>query len=192
MANWDVPLADVVVTDDDLAAVTQVYRSGWLSLGPETEAFERAFAGFTGAGHAVGLSNGTAALHLACLAAGLGPGDEVVVPSMTFVATVNAVVYTGAEPVFVDCDVESGNMAPELLDAALTQLRAEGARVAAVVPVDFLGRCADYTRLIPVCERHGVSVVSDAAESLGSSHSGRPAGALGATAAFSVKGNKIN
>lgn len=187
-----IPLSSPDVGSREVDLATRAIRSGWVApLGPLIDAFEAAIATRCERRYAVALSSGTAALHLSLLEAGAGPGAVVVVPTLTFVATVNAVVYTGAEPVFVDCDVESGNMAPELLDAALTQLRAEGARVAAVVPVDFLGRCADYTRLIPVCERHGVSVVSDAAESLGSSHAGRPAGSFGATAALSFNGNKI-
>src|SRR5437764_1681096 len=102
MADLRVPLADVVVPEEDIAAVADVYRSGWLSMGPQTEALEREFASYVGTRHAIALANGTAALHLICAAAGLGPGDEVVVPSMTFVATVNAIAYTGATPVFAD------------------------------------------------------------------------------------------
>src|SRR6188472_1565113 len=102
MPDWKVPLADVRVPDADIDAVVASYRSGWLSMGPETERLESAFAEYTGAGQAIAVANGTAALHLACLAAGLGPGDEVIVPSLTFVATVNAVAYTGASPVFAD------------------------------------------------------------------------------------------
>ena len=100
--DWQVPLADVVVPEDDIAVVADVYRSGWLSMGPRTAEFERALAEYTGARHALAVANGTAALHLICLAAGLGPGDEVIVPSLTFVATVNAIAYTGATPRFVD------------------------------------------------------------------------------------------
>ena len=102
MPGWKVPLADVSVPEDDIAIVADVYRSGWLSMGPRTEEFERALADYTGAAHALAVANGTAALHLICLAAGLGPGDEVIVPSLTFVASVNAIAYTGATPVFVD------------------------------------------------------------------------------------------
>ena len=93
MPAWKVPLADVIVTDDDLAAVTETYRSGWLSMGPRTERFEADFAAYTGARHAFAVTNGTAALHLACMAAGIGPGDEVICPSMTFVASANALRY---------------------------------------------------------------------------------------------------
>src|SRR6059058_5431776 len=93
--TWRVPLADVVIADEDLEAVLDTYRSGWLSMGPRTEELEAAFARYTGARHALAVANGTAALHLVALAAGLGPGDEVIVPSLTFVATVNAIRYTG-------------------------------------------------------------------------------------------------
>ena len=102
MPDWQVPLADVVVPEEDIAVVADVYRSGWLSMGPRTAEFERALAEYTGARHAFAVSNGTTALHLICLAAELGPGDEVIVPSLTFVATVNAIAYTGATPRFVD------------------------------------------------------------------------------------------
>ena len=102
MRHWQVPLADVTIDDADLEAVVSTYRSGWLSMGPRIEEFEATFAEYLGVRHAIAVSSGTAALHLMCLASGLGPGDEVVVPSMTFVATVNAVRYTGATPVFAD------------------------------------------------------------------------------------------
>jgi dTDP-4-amino-4,6-dideoxygalactose transaminase len=172
--------------------VVQAVRSGWIApLGPMVDAFEQAIAERCGRGHAVALSSGTAALHLALLKAGAGPGKVVIVPTMTFAATANAVVYTGAEPFFVDCEEGTGNLDPELLERALKQLDADGSTVAAVVPVDLQGRCADYTRLLPICESFGVPVVSDAAESLGSSHAGRPAGSFGVTAALSFNGNKI-
>src|SRR3954463_14909706 len=100
--SWQVPLADVVIAEEDLAAVVDTYRSGWLSMGPRTEELEAAVAAYTRARPALAVANGTAALHLACLAAGLGPGDEVVVPSLTFVATVNAIASPGATPVFAE------------------------------------------------------------------------------------------
>jgi dTDP-4-amino-4,6-dideoxygalactose transaminase len=172
--------------------VVEAVRSGWIApLGPMVDAFEHAIAQRCGRRHAVALSSGTAALHLALVEAGAGAGTVVIVPTMTFAATANAVVYTGAEPFFVDCEADTGNLDPELLERALKQLDADGATVAAVVPVDLLGRCADYTRLLPVCESFGVPVISDAAESLGSAHAGRPAGSFGVTAALSFNGNKI-
>jgi dTDP-4-amino-4,6-dideoxygalactose transaminase len=153
--------------------------------------FERRIAERCGRDHAVALSSGTAALHLGLLELGARPGTVVVVPTMTFAATANAVVYTGATPVFVDCEASTGNLDPELLEHALAELVREGATVAAVVPVDLLGRCADYTALLPICERFGVPVIADAAESLGASHAGRPAGSFGRIAVLSFNGNKI-
>jgi dTDP-4-amino-4,6-dideoxygalactose transaminase len=172
--------------------VLEAIRSGWVApLGPMVDAFEQAVAERCGRRHAVALSSGTAALHLALLEAGAGPGTVVVVPTLTFAATANAVVYTGAEPFFVDCDEETGNLDPDLLAQALAQLRAEGRTVAAVVPVDLLGRCADYPALDAICAAFGVPVVADAAESLGSTRAGRPAGSFGGTAALSFNGNKV-
>jgi dTDP-4-amino-4,6-dideoxygalactose transaminase len=172
--------------------VGEAIRSGWIApLGPMVDAFEERIAARCGRRYAVALSSGTAALHLALLQVGAGPGTVVIVPTLTFAATANAVVYTGAEPVFVDCDPVSGNLDPELLEEVLTSLQREGVRVAAVLPVDLLGRCADYTRLTPVCERFGVPIISDAAESLGAGHASRPAGSFGVMAAVSFNGNKI-
>ena len=188
--------ARILLSSPDVGAreeqlVVDAVRSGWIApLGPMVDEFEARMAERCGRRHAVALSSGTAALHLALLEAGARPGTVVVVPTMTFAATANAVVYTGAEPFFVDCD-DSGNLDPDLLEQALAELRAEGATVAAVVPVDLLGRCADYTRIVPLCERFGVPVLSDAAESLGASHAGRPAGSFGVMAALSFNGNKI-
>ncbi len=172
--------------------VGEAIRSGWVApLGPMVDAFEERIAARCGRRHAVALSSGTAALHLALLQVGARPGTAVVVPTLTFAATANAAVYTGAEPVFVDCDPESGTLDPDLLEEALSTLRADGVPVAAVVPVDLLGRCADYTRLAPVCARFGVPLISDAAEGLGAAHASRPAGSFGLMAALSFNGNKI-
>lgn len=167
-------------------------RSGWIApVGPEVTAFERDIAERAGCAHAVAVSSGTAALHLALLALGVRPGQVVVVPTMTFVASANAVVYTGAEPVFVDSEPNTGNIDPALLAALLETLRAEGRSVAAVMAVDLFGACADYTRLLPVCDAAGVPLLEDAAESLGAAHGGRPAGSFGRAGVFSFNGNKI-
>ncbi|SDY75649.1 dTDP-4-amino-4,6-dideoxygalactose transaminase [Modestobacter sp. DSM 44400] len=180
---------DVGPREEEL--VVQAIRSGWIApLGPMVDEFEARMAERCGRAHAVALSSGTAALHLGLLELGAGPGTVVVVPTMTFAATANAVVYTGAEPVFVDCD-DTGNLDPALLEQALTELYAEGRRTAAVVPVDILGRCADHTAISAVATAFGVPVLEDAAESLGSWHGGRPAGAFGEIAALSFNGNKI-
>src|SRR6516162_6028265 len=118
MTAWRVPLSDLEVTDGDLAAVVDTYRSGWLTMGPETERLEETFAQYVGAAHSIAVTNGTAALHLTCAATGLGPGDEVIVPSLTFVATINAIAYTGARPVFADiCALDRPWLAVEACEA---------------------------------------------------------------------------
>lgn len=167
--------------------VAEALRSGWVApAGPDLDAFERELASRAGVPHAVALSSGTAALHLALLALGAGPGTAVIVPTLTFAATANAAVYTGAEPVFVDCDPTTGNLDPTLLGEAL---RAHD--VSAVVPVDLFGRCADYDEILPIADRYGAPVLEDAAEALGATYGDRPAGSFGAAAVFSFNGNKI-
>lgn len=167
-------------------------RSGWVApVGPDLEAFESEVAARVGTRGAVAVSSGTAALHLALLGVGVEPGDAVVVPTLTFVATANAVRYTGARPVFIDCDARTGNLDVPLLAELLPRLRARGERVGAVVPVDMFGSCADYTALLPICREAGVPVVEDAAEALGAAHSGRAAGSFGRVGALSFNGNKI-
>ncbi len=121
MAQWHVPLADVVVPEDDIAAVVDVYRSGWLSMGPQTEELEAQLAAYTGARHALAVANCTVGLHLMCVVAGFGPGDEVIVPSLTFVASVNAIRYTGATPVFADIEgLDAPWLSAEAAEAAVT------------------------------------------------------------------------
>lgn len=197
MASEPTPVERVLLSPPDVGAreeelVVQAIRSGWIApLGPMVDEFEARMAERCGRAHAVALSSGTAALHLGLLELGARPGTVVVVPTMTFAATANAVVYTGAEPVFVDCDRSTGNLDPVLLEHALKTLERDGARVAAVVPVDLLGRCAPYMELLPICERFGVPVLADAAEALGSTYDGRPAGSFGAVSALSFNGNKI-
>lgn len=159
--------------------------------GPELGAFEREVAARVGAGYALGLSSGTAALHLALLAVGAGPGSVVVVPTLTFAATANAVTYTGAEPVFVDCEAATGNLDVDLLSDLLGRLADAGRRVAAVLAVDINGRCADYDRLLPLCAATGVPVVEDAAQALGSTYRGRCAGTFGRVGIYSFSHNKI-
>ncbi|GAA4587659.1 dTDP-4-amino-4,6-dideoxygalactose transaminase [Actinoplanes octamycinicus] len=180
------------VGDLEQEFVLAALRSGWVApVGPDLDAFEREIAERVGVPHAVGLSSGTAALHLALLGLGAGPGDVVVVPTLTFVATANAVVYTGATPVFADCDPVTGNLDPDLLAELLAELTAAGTPVRAVLTVDLYGCCADYERLLPICERYGVPLVEDAAEALGATCRGRAAGSFGRAAALSFNGNKI-
>jgi dTDP-4-amino-4,6-dideoxygalactose transaminase len=171
----------------DHEAVERAFRGGWIApLGPEVDAFEEELAAATGRSHGAALASGTAALHLALLLAGVGDGDKVLVSTLTFSATVNAIRYVGAEPVFIDSDMHSWNMDPDLLEVALAS-----DRYAACIPVDIYGQCADYSRIEPLCAAHGVPLIADAAESLGATHRGRPAGSFGAMATLSFNGNKI-
>lgn len=172
--------------------VVAAMRGGWIApIGPEVDAFERELAERVGVAHGVALSSGTAGLHLGLLTLGVGPGDIVVTSTMTFAATANAIVYTGAEPYFIDSDPATGNMSTELLVAALDRLRAEGERVAAIMPVDLLGKAADYTAIEVVAARYDLPVLADAAESLGARHHGRAAGSFGRASVVSFNGNKV-
>jgi dTDP-4-amino-4,6-dideoxygalactose transaminase len=185
MPEVRVPLADVVVPEDDIEAVAEVYRSGWLSMGPQTEALERAFAGYTGARHALAVANGTAALHLICAAAGLGPGDEVVVPSMTFVATVNAVAYTGATPVFADVvSTTEPWLDPDAVAAAI------GGRTKAIMTMAYGGHPGQTPALAALAAERGLLLLEDAAHAAGSWVAGRHLGTLGLAGAFSFFSNK--
>ena len=180
------------VTELEEQSIISAIRSGWIApLGPDVDAFERELADRLGVGHGVALSSGTAALHLGLLTLGVKPGDVVVTSTMTFAATTNAIVYTGAEPYFVDADPQTGNMDPALLREALTTLRDAGEHIGAIVPVDLLGKAVDYTAILAIAEEFGVPVLSDAAESLGASHAGRAAGSFGRASAVSFNGNKI-
>ena len=173
---------------DDQAAIQRAVESGWIApLGPEVDALEAELAAVTARRHGVALSSGTAALHLGLLALGVGPGDRVLVSSLTFAATANAIRYTGADPVFVDSDRETWNMDPDLLGEALDNDR----RFAACVPVDIYGQCADYDRIEALCAEHEVPLIEDAAEALGATYRGRKAGSFGVMATLSFNGNKI-
>ncbi|WP_219722010.1 DegT/DnrJ/EryC1/StrS family aminotransferase [Microbacterium aurantiacum] len=181
---------DVTQLEED--AVVAAMRSGWIApLGPDVDAFERELAERVGVAEGVALSSGTAALHLGLITLGVQPGDIVVTSTMTFAATTNAIMYTGAEPYFVDADASTGNMNPTLLRAALERLRADGERVGAIVPVDLLGKAVDYTEILAIAGEFGVPVLADAAESLGASHGGKAAGSFGRASIVSFNGNKI-
>lgn len=188
----------VLMSPPDVGQVEEEYvlramRSGWVApTGPDVTAFENEIAERVGVGHAVALSSGTAALHLAMLGLGVQPGDVVIVPTMTFVASANAVVYTGAEPCFVDVSREDGNLDPDTLRDAITELQSKGHRVAAVMSVDLFGACANNTSISKVCADAGVPLIEDAAEALGATdESGQAAGSFGSVAALSFNGNKI-
>jgi FlaA1/EpsC-like NDP-sugar epimerase/dTDP-4-amino-4,6-dideoxygalactose transaminase/lipopolysaccharide/colanic/teichoic acid biosynthesis glycosyltransferase len=173
-------------------ALLAAVESGWVApAGPDLDAFEAELSERCGVPHAVALSSGTAALHLALLQVGVGPGDDVLVPTATFAATANAVIYCGARPCFIDTDPVTWQMSPALLAAELDERRRRGALPAAVVTVDLYGACADYDAILNVCAEHGVPVVEDAAEALGATFGRRPAGSFGAAGVLSFNGNKI-
>ena len=172
--------------------VLAAMRSGWVApAGPDLDAFEAEVAERVGVAHAVGLSSGTAALHLALVSWGVRPGDVVPVSTFTFAATVNAIRYVGAEPFFVDCCEETGNMSPALLRNALETLAFAGRNVPAIVPVDMLGKAVDYTAISEIARAFNVRLLCDAAESFGASWKGQPVGSFGDASAISFNGNKI-
>ncbi len=176
---YDVNLAHAEVADDIIAAIARVVASGWYVLGPETESFEAAFASYCGAEHAVGVGNGLDALRLSLTALGIGPGDEVIVPAQTFIATWLAVSATGARPVAADVTEADGLLDPAAVAAAITP------RTAAIVPVHLFGRVADMDAIGALASRHGLAVVEDAAQAHGAMRGGRRAGVFGTAAAFS-------
>lgn len=175
----------------EVDAVTRAVESGWVApLGPEVEGFERDVAGYVGSSHAVALSSGTAALHLALKSVGVGAGDVVITSSMTFVATANAVSYLGATPVFVDSELD-GTPSVSAIESAVGWAADEDIRVGAIVPVDIYGRAANYSEIIPLAAKFGIPVVADAAEALGATHAGVPVGSFGEASVLSFNGNKI-
>ena len=167
------------IDDADVEAVVAALRSAWLTTGPAVERFEAALCHHTGAAHAVAVSNGTAALHAAMAALGVGPGDEVIVPAMTFAATANAVVYCGGTPVFADVEPDT-----LLLDPADAVQRITS-RTRGIVAVDYAGQPADYPALRAVADRHGLFLAADACHALGGSLKGRPVGSLADVSTFS-------
>lgn len=180
------------LTGRELERVRAALDSNWVApAGPELEAFEAEVAERTGVAHAAALSSGTAALHLAIKLLGVGPGDEVLCPTLTFAATANAIVYEGAVPVFLDVDRATWNLDPALLAEELERAEGRGELPKAVIAVDLYGQSADYEAIESLCERHGVAVIEDAAEALGATYRGRPVGGFGTFGVFSFNGNKI-
>jgi perosamine synthetase len=179
------------VAEPDLGPLEEQYlldafRSGWISsIGPYIERFEKAFASFCGVGYGVAVSNGTVAIHLALLAVGVRPGDEVIVPALTFVATASAVKYIGAVPVFVESEPEIGTLDPRAVE------RAVSLKTKAIIPVHLYGHPADMDPIIEIARRHGLAVIEDAAEAHGAKYKGRMVGSIGSCSTFSFYGNKI-
>jgi pyridoxal phosphate-dependent aminotransferase EpsN len=172
----------------ELELLTDAVESNWIApLGPHVDAFEQELGEIVDVPNVLALSSGTGAIHLALIVLGIGAGDEVVCSSLTFSASANPIHYVGATPVFVDVSPDTWTIDPELLDHAL----AERPKVRAVVAVDLYGQCCDYDALNEVCERRGVVLLQDAAESLGAFYGEKPAGGQGVVAAFSFNGNKV-
>jgi pyridoxal phosphate-dependent aminotransferase EpsN len=168
------------------------FDSNWIApLGPHVDAFEREFAAKVGASHAVALSSGTAALHLALRVAGVKPGDTVLTSTLTFVATANAISYVGAAPVFIDCNSATWNMDPQLLEDELRWCASRGRLPKAVLVVDICGQAADWDPIAEVCRKYDVLTIEDSAEALGATYRGRSAGTLADIGCYSFNGNKI-
>jgi dTDP-4-amino-4,6-dideoxygalactose transaminase len=187
MSDWRVPLTEISIPEQDVQAVLECLESGWLTMGPRTKAFEDALAEYVGTPHAITVSSGTAALHLACLAAGIGAGDEVIVPAFTFVASASAARYVGAEPVL--CDVRSPhdfNIDPADVARRITP------RTRAVVAVHFCGYPADVSALRALCDEHGLVLIEDCAQAIGArlDDSGRQVGTVGELGTFSFFSKK--
>ena len=183
--EWRIPLADIDFGPEEEQAVLEVVRSRWLTMGAVTQAFEGEFADYVHAKHAIAVTNATAALHLACVAAGLLPGDEVIVPSLTFVATANAVRYAGARPVFADIESETDlNLSVRSIEACLT------ARTRAILVVHYGGYACDLPAILALAREHNLVVIEDAAHAVGSRLEGRMLGTWGAIGCFSFFSNK--
>jgi dTDP-4-amino-4,6-dideoxygalactose transaminase len=180
-----VPFARPKFYGGEAEALAAVIASGWVSQGPRVQAFEAAFAARVGAAHAVATTNCTSALHLALYGSGVGPGDEVIVPSLSFIATANAVWYCGATPVFADVDARTYNLDPVAAERAITS------RTKAIMPVHQVGLPADVDAFRDLCDRHGLALVEDAACAIGATYKGRPVGGLGSPACFSLHPRKV-
>jgi perosamine synthetase len=174
-----IPYSRQSIDEDDIHAVVEVLRSDWLTTGPMVEKFEQAVADFVGAKYAVAVSSGTAALHCAMYAAGIGPGDEVILPPMTFVATANAVVFQGGTPVFADVDPDTLLINPAEVEKKITP------RTKAIIAVDYAGQPCDYDALRAIADRYHLILIADACHSLGAEYKGRKVGTLADLTVFS-------
>jgi dTDP-4-amino-4,6-dideoxygalactose transaminase len=183
--NWRIPLSDIDFGPEEERAVLDVVHSRWLTMGAVTGQFEQEFAGALRVRHALAVNSATAALHLSCIVAGLGPGDEVILPSLTFVATANAVRYIGATPVFADVEGQQAlNISPRSIEACLTP------RTKAILVMHYGGYPCDMPAILRLAREHGLVVIEDAAHAVGASLDGRMLGAWGAIGCFSFFSNK--
>lgn len=183
--EWKVPLSDIDLGEEEVEAVSKVLRSKWLSMGPVTEQFEAEFAKCLGAKHAFAVSNGTAALHIACRVLGIVPGDEVIVPSLTFVATANAVLYVGAKPVFADItSLNDFNISPEDISKKITS------KTKGIIVVHYGGYSCDMDAIMRIAKRNSLKVIEDAAHAPGAEYQGKKLGTIGDIGCFSFFANK--
>ncbi|HEY6071919.1 MAG TPA: DegT/DnrJ/EryC1/StrS family aminotransferase, partial [Anaerolineales bacterium] len=183
--DWRVPLADIDFDEEEAQAAADVVRSRWLSMGAVTQQFEEEFAAFIGSKYTLAVTNATAALHLACLSAGLGPGDEVIVPSLTFVATANAIRYTGAVPVFADVEsLDWLTISPASIEACIT------GKTRAIMVMHYAGFACNMPAIMEIARRHGLVVLEDSAHAIGSRLEGRGLGTWGAVGCYSFFSNK--
>lgn len=173
-----------LIEEDDMRAVREVMESGWITTGPRAAEFEQQFARYIGARHAIAVNSGTSALHVALDAIGAGEGDEVIVPTLTFAATAEAVIYCKARPVLVDCDPETFNIDPVQVDRAIT------ANTRAILPVHFAGHPCDMDPLLRTARARGLKVIEDAAHALPTYYRGRMIGAMGDLTCFSFYATK--
>lgn len=174
-----IPYGRHSIDDDDIAAVVEVLKSDWLTTGPKVEEFEKSLAEFCGAKYAVALCNGTAALHAAMYAAGVGPGDEVIVSTMSFIASANCIVFQGAIPVFADVRDEDLLIDPNEIEQKITP------KTKAIIAVDYAGLPCDYDRLSVIAKRHRITLIADACHALGGAYKRRPVGSLADMSTFS-------
>ena len=177
------PYALPLIGEEEIAEVVDTLRSGWITTGPKTKRFEDAFAAYVGAPHAIAVASNTAGMFLSLVAEGIGPGDEVIVPSLTFCSTANVVIHVGARPVLVDCG-EDFNLDPEAVSRAMTP------RTKAIVPVHYAGQPCDMDEILTIAARHGVPVLEDAAHAVGVRYRGRKIGSIGRTTTFSFYATK--
>ncbi len=182
----DLPMSEPDITEDDIAAVVDVLKSKRWSLGPVLEAFEDAFARYTGTKYAVGVSSGTTGLHAAVATAGIGPSDQVVTSAFSFVASSNCILYENADPVFVDIDIDPDtfNLDPAGIESALTD------RTRALLPIHVFGQICDMEPMLRIARNRDLVVIEDACEAIGSEHRGRKAGSFGDMAVFGFYPNK--
>jgi UDP-4-amino-4-deoxy-L-arabinose-oxoglutarate aminotransferase len=173
------PLSRPSIGEEEISQVTACLRSGWITTGPLCQKFEAQFCDLTGAGQSVSVCSGTAGMHLVMLALGIGAGDEVITPSMTFASTINMIAMLGAKPVFVDIDYDTLNINPDLIQEKITE------RTKAVIPVHFAGAAADMDKILAIAEQFGLAVIEDAAHAMGTWYKGVHAGGFGQIAVFS-------